>query len=54
MEQRKRILIGLAVIIVLAAIAVGGEALRRRSSASVQASGATLTPGSVPISAASL
>ena len=49
MEQRKRILIGLAVIIVLAAIAVGGEALRRSSSASVQASGATLTPGSVPI-----
>ena len=49
MEQRKRILVGLAVIIVLAAIAVGGEALRRRSSASVQASGATLTPGSVPI-----
>lgn len=49
MDQRKRVLIGLAVLILLTAIAVGGEALRRRSSASAQASGATLTPGSVPI-----
>lgn len=49
MEQRKRILIGLVTLILLTVIAIGGEALRRRSSASVQAGGATLTPGSVPI-----
>ncbi len=49
MEQRKRILLGLGALILLTAIAIGGEALRRRSSASAQVGEATLTPGSVPI-----
>jgi hypothetical protein len=49
MEQRKRILIGLVALVLLAAVAIGGEALRRRSGVSVQASGATMTPGSIPI-----
>jgi len=49
MEQRKRILIGLAALVLLAGIAIGGEAIRRNSGTSIQASGATLAPGSVPI-----
>jgi len=49
MEQRKRILLGLAALVLLAGIAIGGEAIRRNSGVSVHASGATLTPGSVPI-----